>query len=57
MEVKASKNGYYEIETNDNEHERIRRLADIYFMSCEEVVKHMFAFADYMATTRILNKI
>lgn len=42
---------------SDGDHETIVKLADIYGVSYEETISIMFAFASYMAQSRILSKI
>lgn len=57
MKVNMLTESSFEVSPTDSEHERIVRLCDIYGMNYEDVITYMFAFASYMATTRILNRI
>lgn len=57
MVVKENEKGELIIEPTNEEHERILHLIVLYGMTYVEVLQSMFSFADYMATTKILNKI
>lgn len=57
FEVESIGTSHFKITVGDRQRERIARLSDIYGVKYEDVLKYMLAFADYMATTRILNEI